>query len=177
MRRFVRFLGIGSALFLGPLPAPSQVEPSAARSASTVLVVPLHPWALAALRRVATVAEEKLAKPGCQEVLRDFRDGAGRLLDDVLKEAGWKGEWLLRGIRFTDGTMSAPCADRQTLAWTHPGERTIRLCEPQFHEAAYRDARFTANMLIHEGLHGLGLGENPPSSLVITARVAERCGY
>lgn len=33
----------------------------------------------------------------------------------------------------------------------------------------------TANILIHEGLHCLGLGENPPASGDITAEVAARC--
>jgi hypothetical protein len=29
--------------------------------------------------------------------------------------------------------------------------------------------------VIHEMLHSLGLGENPPSSLAITAKVMSRC--
>jgi hypothetical protein len=31
-------------------------------------------------------------------------------------------------------------------------------------------------ILIHEWLHTLRLGENPPTSLEITAQVTERCG-
>jgi hypothetical protein len=31
-------------------------------------------------------------------------------------------------------------------------------------------------MIIHEILHSLGLGENPPSSDEITKQVAARCG-
>ncbi len=31
-------------------------------------------------------------------------------------------------------------------------------------------------MIIHESLHSLGLGENPPRSQDITSRVTERCG-
>ena len=34
----------------------------------------------------------------------------------------------------------------------------------------------TATFLIHETLHTLGLGENPPSSEEITLRVESRCG-
>jgi hypothetical protein len=30
-------------------------------------------------------------------------------------------------------------------------------------------------MVIHEMLHTLGLGENPPSTFEITARVRDRC--
>ena len=39
------------------------------------------------------------------------------------------------------------------------------------------DRRQTEVILIHETLHTLGLGENPPSSREITSRVLARCGY
>jgi hypothetical protein len=32
-------------------------------------------------------------------------------------------------------------------------------------------------VLIHEMLHSLGLGENPPESVAITAQVLKRCGH
>jgi len=38
------------------------------------------------------------------------------------------------------------------------------------------DPAYAEMILIHELLHTLGLGENPPTSLEITARVTERCG-
>ena len=176
MRRTGRLAALAAVLLLGPLRPLTRAE------VPDILVIPalprtsLHPWARAALDRALSAAEEKVSRPACREVLRDFRDGAGRLLENVLAEAGWPGEWMLRGLRFTDGTMSSPCTDRRTLAWTHPGDRTVRLCVPQFHEAAYGNAGAAANMLIHEALHGLGLGENPPSSQDITARITERCG-
>ena len=31
--------------------------------------------------------------------------------------------------------------------------------------------------IIHEMLHSLGLGENPPESVAITAQVLKRCGH
>jgi hypothetical protein len=34
-----------------------------------------------------------------------------------------------------------------------------------------------AVLLIHELLHAIGLGENPPASEAITARVVARCGH
>ena len=34
-----------------------------------------------------------------------------------------------------------------------------------------------ATVVIHEELHSLGLGENPPSSQEITRRVESRCGF
>jgi hypothetical protein len=46
------------------------------------------------------------------------------------------------------------------------------VCGPAFRELSrvHRE-----NALIHEMLHTLGLGENPPSSPEITKRVNERC--
>jgi hypothetical protein len=39
-----------------------------------------------------------------------------------------------------------------------------------------RNSRHVEAILIHELLHSLGLGENPPSSDYITSRVRARCG-
>jgi hypothetical protein len=42
--------------------------------------------------------------------------------------------------------------------------------------AASRASVTAEIILIHEFLHTLGLGENPPTSDAITARVSIRCG-
>jgi hypothetical protein len=39
-----------------------------------------------------------------------------------------------------------------------------------------RNSRNAEAIVIHEWLHSLGLGENPPSSDYITTRVRARCG-
>jgi hypothetical protein len=39
-----------------------------------------------------------------------------------------------------------------------------------------RDSSTSEILIIHEVLHTLGLGENPPPSADITARVMARCG-
>ena len=44
-----------------------------------------------------------------------------------------------------------------------------------FAEKQIRDPWTAENMVIHEMLHTLGLGENPPSSREITRRVNDRC--
>jgi hypothetical protein len=41
---------------------------------------------------------------------------------------------------------------------------------------AERSARYAEAVLIHEALHSLGLGENPPLSDYITERIQARCG-
>jgi hypothetical protein len=38
------------------------------------------------------------------------------------------------------------------------------------------DPSLAAALIIHEELHSLGLGEDPPTSKEITAKVIERCG-
>lgn len=120
---------------------------------------------------------EKLEQPACREIFGEFKDATGRPLDRALEETGRDAAALLRGLEFVDGSSSFACRDRRTLAWTNPGSRTIRLCGLEFADAAHSHPQFTANMLIHESLHSLGLGENPPSSLEITERVARKCGY
>jgi hypothetical protein len=58
------------------------------------------------------------------------------------------------------------------MAFTHPGSQVIRVCGRQFRD---RDPEAAVIIVIHEFLHALGLGENPPTTHEITARVAARC--
>ena len=79
-------------------------------------------------------------------------------------------------LNFYDGYGLPRCADRGTLASTSPGSRIVYICSPQFREKQLRTPGLAAAIIIHEELHSLGLGENPPSSQAITARVIARCG-
>ena len=62
------------------------------------------------------------------------------------------------------------------LAFTGQGHRVVYLCRERF-EREWRagESRFAEIVLIHEMLHTLGLGENPPSSQAITNHVLRRC--
>ena len=62
------------------------------------------------------------------------------------------------------------------VATTSPGSRFVMICGKQFLEAHAAGDGYAADLIIHEELHSLGLGENPPSSAEITARVIARCG-
>ena len=62
------------------------------------------------------------------------------------------------------------------LAWTSPGSRAVQICWDQFSAHQRWDTGYTANIIIHEALHTLGLGEGPPEARAISAKVAERCG-
>ena len=61
------------------------------------------------------------------------------------------------------------------MALTTPGSRVVRVCGRRFWEAQARNPERAELVVLHEALHTLGLGENPPDSLEITRRVGARC--
>lgn len=122
------------------------------------------------------LAAEMLKRPVCQEVLIDFRDGRGRTLRENLDEIGLTPSAYLAQVYFTPGLGLRRCEDRNVLASTSPGSRVVFVCSMQFETVQRHDPRYSAYTLIHEMLHSLGLGENPPTSLEITDRVRGRCG-
>jgi hypothetical protein len=62
------------------------------------------------------------------------------------------------------------------LAFTEVGSQVVRICGRHFKERFLGSRRATEIIMIHEFLHTLGLGENPPTSEEITDRVRSRCG-
>jgi hypothetical protein len=68
------------------------------------------------------------------------------------------------------------CQNPSILAATEPGSRVIRVCPRRFRERQLQSPGFAAALIIHEELHSLGLGENPPDSKEITQQVIARCG-
>jgi hypothetical protein len=116
-----------------------------------------------------------LAKPECQRIFAEFRDGAGRPLQETLDAAAMSAAAYLASLLFYDGSASPRCRSKHSLAVAVPGSRVILLCIPQFVDLALRKPRIAAGLLIHEELHALGLGENPPTSAEITERVMTRC--
>lgn len=123
-----------------------------------------------------TLALEKLAEPGCQRVLSDFRDRSGSVLQANLDALGYTPTHFLEILRFANGDRIDACQSRRVLAATAPGSHVIYLCGAQFFERQRVSPEFSAALVIHEMLHSLGLGENPPSSNDITMRVLDRCG-
>lgn len=123
-------------------------------------------------------AAARLQAPECAAVVGDFHDSTtGRLLSKQLAETGQSASaYLSRWLTFASGLGLTPCANSGTVAFTSPGSRVIFVCRDQFLTAWRRNEANAANFLIHEALHSLGLGENPPDSKVITARVQARCG-
>jgi hypothetical protein len=76
---------------------------------------------------------------------------------------------------FSDGSDREACLLPSTLATTIPGRRVVSVCGSKFKSLARRDLQGLAVVILHEELHSLGLGENPPTSGEISRSVAERC--
>jgi hypothetical protein len=132
-------------------------------------------YAAATVARVLAGARHRLEKTGCQRIYTEFADVEGRPLRDALAQAGTSGPEFLGSLLFYDGTGQARCETSHTLAFTWPHSPVVFVCQAQFTSAARHDPSLAEAVLIHESLHGLGLGENPPTSGEITARVLSRC--
>lgn len=154
--------------------AESQQTPSTERGGPTAFIRIDQPQTVLAVRWAIDGAHEWLGNPGCQQVFSDFRDLSGRLLSDVLAERGESGQSHLGRLFFYDGSQQGVCAGRGAAAMTQPGSHVVFVCSAGFREIA-REPRKARVIVIHELLHTLGLGENPPSGREITARVQERC--
>jgi len=120
-------------------------------------------------------ARARLDRPQCQRVFTDFQDESGEPLQVALDRTGRSGGEHLGTLLFYDGSEQPRCRGPRTLAFTWPGSQYVFVCARQFGEAARRDPILAEAALIHESLHSLGLGENPPTSSEITSRVISRC--
>jgi hypothetical protein len=131
--------------------------------------------AAAVVRWALVGAAKRLARAECQAVYSDFHDLAGRPLHERLAELGETEPGYLRIVLFRDGSSHKRCASSGITAFTAPGYRVVYICERQFERLWRNSTRLAEAVLIHEALHTLGLGENPPSSLEITRQVLRRC--
>ena len=82
---------------------------------------------------------------------------------------------LLAELFYVDADDTFQCRrNGGVAAFTVPGSRVVHVCAKRF-------GHFVPNtnneeiVLIHELLHTLGLGENPPTSSHITKAVQNRC--
>lgn len=121
-------------------------------------------------------AQLRLARTDCRQLLTDFTDESGRVLLADLEATGlgWP-EYAVERVSFVDGSEAPQCRKSQALAaFTEPGAKVVFVCAAHFAKLAHRTQAEV--LIIHELLHTLGLGENPPSSQEITQRVTKRCG-
>jgi hypothetical protein len=94
---------------------------------------------------------------------------------DALEELRAPADEYLQGLLFYSGSATKACKTPRVLAFTTPGSRIVFVCQKQFRKAYRRDPSQAEFTIIHEMLHSLGLGENPPTPAHITSRVVEHC--
>lgn len=128
-----------------------------------------------ALRAAVMGARLRLERPECQRLFTEFSDSAGRPLQDSLDALGQTGVGYLGLVLFADASARPHCKAGGSFAFTTPGSRVVYVCGAQLKDAVDQNLAKAEAVVIHEMLHSLGLGENPPSSEEITARVLARC--
>jgi hypothetical protein len=121
-------------------------------------------------------AREWLEVPECRAIYDDFSDARGRPLSAVLRERGLSPAQALKDLTFEIGDWAGRCQEPGVVAFTAVGTPVVKLCLYRLVEMFRRDPREATAIVLHEQLHTLGLGENPPSSREITLRILERCG-
>lgn len=129
----------------------------------------------ASVSRALEGASTRLARDSCAAIFSDFADSSGQPLQANLARLATSGSGYLALIAFHDGKDDRRCFRSRTFAFTFPGSRVVWVC-PQFASEQRLDPGFGEVTLIHEALHSLGLGEDPPSAAEITSRVVARCG-
>src|SRR5262249_10229423 len=132
--------------------------------------------ARATVERAVHGAIRRLSRPRCQQVFEDFTDHTGRGLAVNLAATGKTAALLMAELLFVDADQTIQCRSNEGLAaFTVPGSRVIHVCAKRFGHFAPNTTSGEI-VLIHELLHSLGLGENPPTSSQITEAVLHRCG-
>ncbi len=174
-----------SKLFLGPCVTSAALITFAASAAlpAAPRFAPLSEWDIGALERARAGAVRRLLEPECQKVLSDFTDPEGRTLLANLEP--WQqtaSDYLRQAITFRDGASLPNCRKRTVFLATSRGQLSVFACPAGGSTPGSRFARIQIEkpklaevMVIHEMLHTLGLGEDPPTTFEITERVMARC--
>lgn len=165
-----------AVLALGPTRSALGADPQSA------FTRPLGAFDAAAVERAKAGAARWLQNSECLKVLTEFTDGEGRTLDRILATWGMSAAEYVLTLPFQDGAAIPRCRRARIELVTHRGLRQVYVCpvgvgalNSRFAQTQIRTPALAEAMVIHEMLHTLGLGENPPSTFEITARVRERC--
>ena len=167
-------LAVACAVLLWTGPVFSQPSVSLDRKEWEPLMLRLTFPLQLTVRRAVTLALARLARPGCRDIFEDFALQNGRTPRSELDRLGIEPVALVRSLVFVDGSRNPVCGNGRAVLVTTPGSQVIGVC-PGFARLQAQDPSRSACLIIHESLHALGLGENPPSSKEITLRVEHRC--
>jgi hypothetical protein len=135
----------------------------------------------ALVQRLKAKAAERLRDPECRKLLTEFRDRDGRTLHDNLAAWDLSAEEYLRRLPFEDGSHVGLCRRASVHMASTPGIPRVLVCpgvgspNSRLGRVERASSPLAEAMVIHEMLHTLGLGEDPPSTFEITERVRERC--
>jgi hypothetical protein len=132
------------------------------------------PVAGRASRQALDQARRLLGEPRCRSVLTQFADREGHALADRLNALGVEVQTYLTMIVFIDDTRHRSCVEG-VIGFTTPGSRVVHLCLDELKRTWQQKPTHVVAAFIHEMLHTLGLGENPPSTREITRRVLQQC--
>jgi hypothetical protein len=156
------------------LQAPAHADETLVRPAERIHLTAAAD--VAAIQQALAEARSRLEGEACQGLFAEFEGLDGRPLTAVLEGRGETGASYLGWLIFYDGAGAEPCWNRQLarFAFTVPRSPIIYVC-PGFAGVLRRQPDEAVATLIHETLHSLGLGENPPSSRHIQQRVLARC--
>ena len=127
------------------------------------------------VRNALEGAARRLEQPGCEALVDLFVDAEGRPLRASLEKAGLSGADYLTLLIFYDGSRHSLCRRGGVFAAADVGGRIVWICPEPFVRLAWSDPGAADMVVIHEALHSLGLGENPPSSDEINSRVRSAC--
>jgi hypothetical protein len=163
-RRIVAYVALAAAFPVSAQPAPGSFR-----------VRDLNPVHGAAVERALAGAARRLESAECRRIFTDFRSTSGAPLQEGLQALGLEAPDYLSLIVFTDGFGRRSCQGSSVMAITAPGSRVVYVCGRRFWEAEARSPERAELVVLHEALHTLGLGENPPSDPEITRGVRERC--
>ncbi len=166
---FLLFAAVTASLYAQSDEAPSE-------RISVPVLGPRNPRLTQAVLAAVNEASRKLEKVECRHIYSDFTTASGRTLQQNLDATGRTGQTYLRWLIFYNASSEKTCARSYTVAATNPGSRLVFLCPRQFLEVEFLQPGYAAALILHEELHSLGLGEDPPSSREITLRVIARCG-
>jgi hypothetical protein len=127
------------------------------------------PVARGAAVAALNAASSRLAGEHCRQILTDFEQFTSLPLQDRLLTLSVDIETSPTLISVLDGSRHPVCA-KAVLAFTTRGSRVVGVCVEELKRTSREHPEYLIAAMIHEILHTLGLGENPPSSREITKR-------